>query len=257
MKRIQFLITTSPSNRTDMPAFELTSERHTFTSDYMRVEDYLDVVSAKSQLFEGLGSYDEARNRSAIAESDAGAQWQQRAAELFLAIRSVAVVPPAPFRVDCLVRPIPTSTRDSWASLLGLNDPARRTAAYSFTRRLSQLAELPLADRPSGWAFDVARLFDAFATNRAKKVGGDVPVTVLTSVDGGDLLIEWNLRGKTVRHFECLIAGGDAEGFSLLFSRETRAGNILRMTEIPRAELPEVLAELAKFFERGAGGSCA
>ena len=114
---------------------------------------------------------------------------------------------------------------------------------------MSELAALPLSERPTWRAFDVARLLDAYATERARKAGGPVPVSVLTYVEGGELLIEWNIRGRTVRHFECTINGRDADWYSLLFSWESRTGRILRMTEIPRAELSEVLVEIGRFFK--------
>lgn len=127
--------------------------------------------------------------------------------------------------------------------------------AYSFSRRVRPLTALPIAQRPTASAFRLAVMLDAYVGECARTPGVADPVTVLSYVEGGTLLIEWNIQGRNVRHFECLISGQEGDRFPVLHSIEDLNGEILRMTEIPRADLAEVLAELVLFLERPTGRS--
>lgn len=137
--------------------------------------------------------------------------------------------------------------------------PLRRThavqpkkPAYTFARRLKQISRLESATRPSDETLDFAKFLDAYVSALADSRRVDKPSTVVSVIDASSVLVEWNVRGKVIRHLECEIREGATTHFGLLQSIETQGGRIERMTEIPEASIEEVLSQIESLLSHSA-----
>lgn len=119
-----------------------------------------------------------------------------------------------------------------------------KRVAYNFGRRLKQISRLDASERPSEDTLDIAKFFESYTTELAEARNVEKPITVVSVIDSSALLVEWNMRGKVIRHLECEVRRGSSNQFGLLSSIEKVNGRIERMTEIPEASMAEVLSHI-------------
>jgi len=119
-----------------------------------------------------------------------------------------------------------------------------KRVTYSFGRRLKQISRLDASERPSEDMLDIAKFLESYAVELAKARNIEKPTTVVSVIDSSAILVEWNIRGKVIRHLECEVRRGNATQFGLLSSIEKVNGRIERMTEIPEASMAEVLSHI-------------
>ena len=119
-----------------------------------------------------------------------------------------------------------------------------KKVAYNFGRRLKQISRLAVTERPSEDMLDVAKFFESYVAELAESRNVENPMTVVSVIDSSALLVEWNIRGRVIRHLECEVRREDGTQYGLLSSVEKLNGRIERMTEIPEASVAEVLSQI-------------
>lgn len=145
---------------------------------------------------------------------------------------------------ECTLADVSTHRTSTGSVLAGLGYPTIRSgrSTYSFGRRLRQISRLPSAERPDEQMFDAARFLESYVSASARARGVQQPATIVSVVDASRLIVEWNIRGRVIRHVECEVRRGNAQTFPVLTSIETVSGRIERQTEIGEASMAELLA---------------
>lgn len=154
---------------------------------------------------------------------------------------------------DVLIKYLDASISKRRSSALittyGMN--LKPSSNYSWAQRIDDIllnrdGEVP-AVPPR--ALEIARRLAFYSDERARMHGVHV-TPVISPTDDGRVQIEWNRRGKAIRHVECTISGGANTPISLLVTQETINGETLRVNEIVNATMHEVLAEVETLLKR-------
>lgn len=217
------------------------------TSAPLQVEDFFEVVSANLRELQDV--------RVLVAGADQG-EWRRTLHEInwetlastYAQWHTTNMEWGAPRRTYTLVNDWRSTAKCNWPGHAHVQRPPLTASQYSFAKRMRQLAALPEHERPSTVAYDLALQLDAFATEVARSSHIAAPPTVVSYVEGGELLIEWNVRTAIVRHLECLIPRSGYGPYRVLASRETKLGKVLKFTEVPEASFVEVLDQLNRFL---------
>ena len=132
--------------------------------------------------------------------------------------------------------------------------PSKRSdspVTYSWARRINDIVINRDGDTPivSPRAIAVARRLAYYSDERAR-VSGLTVAPVIAPLDDGSVHIEWNRRGNSVHHIECSISSDAKLHMSLLVTVESRAGTVLRATEVRNASMHEVFFAIEHLLAR-------
>lgn len=137
--------------------------------------------------------------------------------------------------------------------------PARRVACvkstYSWRERLRALNQwrgdenAGEAPRLFASALRRAETLAAYAEERMR-VENAAAATILVPHASGRVQIEWTIQRQTHTHLEVLIGGGGPKCFELLWTEETKAGEVSSARERIGITAVDVISEFECFLER-------